>query len=38
MRFLRDSAAGGEGVTPELIGRMARLLQRKRSGIEERFG
>lgn len=38
MRFLLDSAAGGEGVTPELIGRMARLLQRKRSGIEERFG
>lgn len=37
MRFLRDAAEGGEGVTPELVGRMARLLQRRRGGAGERF-
>jgi hypothetical protein len=39
MSFLLDAAEGGAagGVTPELVGRMARLLQRKRSGAEERF-
>jgi hypothetical protein len=36
MSFLRDSAEGGE-VTPELVGRMALLLQRRRSGGAERF-
>lgn len=37
LRFLRDSAEGGERVTPDLIGRMARLLQRRRGGAGERF-
>lgn len=36
MWFLRDSAEGAE-VTPELLGRMALLLQRRRSGAAERF-
>ena len=36
MRFLQGSAEGEE-VTPELMGRMALLLQRRRSGAAERF-
>jgi len=36
MRFLQGSAEGEE-VTPELVGRMALLLQRRRSGAAERF-
>lgn len=36
MRFLRDSAEAGE-ITPELVGRMALLLHRRRGGAAERF-
>jgi hypothetical protein len=36
MRFLQGSAEGEE-ITPELVGRMALLLQRRRSGAAERF-
>ena len=36
MRFLQGSAEEEE-VTPELMGRMALLLQRRRSGAAERF-
>jgi hypothetical protein len=36
MRFLQGSAEGEE-ITPELMGRMALLLQRRRSGAAERF-
>lgn len=36
MRFLQGSAEGEE-LTPELVGRMALLLQRRRSGAAERF-
>ncbi|MFL6291432.1 MAG: zf-HC2 domain-containing protein [Thermoanaerobaculia bacterium] len=36
MRFLQGSAEGEE-VTPEMVGRMALLLQRRRSGAAERF-
>jgi hypothetical protein len=37
LRFLLAAAASPEGVTPELVARIARLLQRKRTGAEERF-
>ena len=38
MRFLLVAAeAEPAGVTPDLVGRMARLLQRKRGGAGERF-
>ncbi|MEA2564172.1 MAG: hypothetical protein QOH06_5676 [Acidobacteriota bacterium] len=36
MRFLQSSAEGEE-ITPELMGRMTLLLQRRRSGAAERF-
>ena len=36
MRFLHGSAESDE-ITPELVGRMALLLQRRRSGAAERF-
>ena len=36
MRFLQGSAQSEE-ITPELMGRMALLLQRRRSGAAERF-
>jgi hypothetical protein len=37
MRFLLASAEADDGVTPDLVSRMAVLLHRKRNGMEEGF-
>ncbi len=37
LRFLQESAEAGDGVSSDLVARMAALLHRKRNGMDDRF-